>query len=148
MAEVREAEVSSRVAEAILADCLAAFPHVRLSVAGECMRPALDPGQTVLVVGRARRAPRVGDVVLVRQAEGLRLHRLVWGPPLVSVRSPWRTKADASRRWDPRVPPADVLGTVVEVEGRCGDPPGAWAALPSLLRALLAHFRDLLERRR
>jgi hypothetical protein len=66
--------------EELLRDCLAEFPHVRLTVTGRCMEPALAHGEKVLLVSAARRRPRVGDVVLARQKEGLRLHRLVFGP--------------------------------------------------------------------
>jgi hypothetical protein len=58
----------------------------------------------------------MGDVVLVRQAGGLRLHRLVLGPPF--SRSAWRTQGDRLEVPDPPVVPADVLGTVVEPRGR------------------------------
>ena len=69
-------------AEELLRECLSAFPHVRLTVTGRCMEPALRHGERVHLVGARRRRPRVGDVVLARQKDGLRLHRLVWGPPL------------------------------------------------------------------
>ncbi|HKZ31985.1 MAG TPA: nucleotidyltransferase family protein, partial [Vicinamibacteria bacterium] len=68
--------------EELLRDCLAEFPHVRLTVTGRCMEPALAHGEKVHLVSATRRRPRVGDVVLSRQKEGLRLHRLVFGPPL------------------------------------------------------------------
>ena len=68
-------------AEELLRDCLAAYPHVRLTVSGRCMEPAIRSGDKVHLVAAGRRPPRVGDVVLARQKEGLRLHRLVWGRP-------------------------------------------------------------------
>ena len=91
--------------EAILRGCLNEFPCVSLSVTGICMEPALREGQSVTV---SRAAPRFGDIVLVRQPEGLRLHRLIWAPPLPG-RS-WRTKADRSPFADQRVRREDVLG--------------------------------------
>jgi len=144
VAEIERDEVSSEVSEAVLADCLEAFPHVRLTVTGECMQPALRPGETVLVARTSLRSPRLGDVVLFRHPEGLRLHRLVWGPPL-AIRS-WRTKGDRSARWDPRIAPRDVLGTVIEVEGARGAGGSVGAALRSLVRALVARLGDALPR--
>jgi len=133
----------ARIAEAILADCLHSFPHVRLTVTGECMGPALRPGDTVLVAEPALRPPRFGDVVLFRHPEGLRLHRLVWAPPLAGAGSAWRTKGDRSPRWDPHISSGDVLGTVIAVEGR-ESVPGFSTALRSLAQALVASARDRL----
>lgn len=62
--------------EAALRACLDEFPHVRLTVSGDCMEPALRPGQVALVA-RPVDFARVGDIVLVRAPAGLRLHRLV-----------------------------------------------------------------------
>ena len=114
--------------EAVLRDCLEAFPYVQLRVTGECMEPALHPGAVAFV---ARRRPRFGDVVLCRHPEGLRLHRLVWGPPVGS----WRTQADRARLWDPPLVPDAVLGTVVHVEG-AGPARRRWTALRALVRGL------------
>ena len=101
-------------AEEALRDCLLAFGRVRFRVTGACMRPDLPPGQVVTISREPR--PRIGDVVLVRQAGGLRLHRLVLGPPL--SRSVWRTKGDRLPALDPPLGPGDILGTVVEPRTR------------------------------
>jgi hypothetical protein len=100
--------------ETILRALLDDLPHVQLRVTGDCMRPALLPGDTVRLVSTGRRRPRLGDLVLVRLPAGLRLHRLVWGWP-AGVRAR-RTKADRSLYWDPAFEPADVWGAVVAVE--------------------------------
>jgi hypothetical protein len=134
-------EPPAATAEAILADCLRSFAHVRLTVTGECMGPALRPGDTVLVAEPSRRPPRFGDVVLFRHPEGLRLHRLVWAPPLAGIGSAWRTKGDRARRWDPHISSGDVLGTVIAVEGR-DSAAGVPTALRSLAQALVASARD------
>jgi len=102
--------------EAVLRDCLGAFRRVRFRVTGECMGPDLVPGQVVTV--SCERPPRLGDVVLVRQAQGLRLHRLVFGPPLALSGSGWRTKGDRLAVLDPPIEAGDVLGTVVEPRRR------------------------------
>jgi hypothetical protein len=102
--------------EELLRDCLSAFPHVRLTVTGRCMEPALHHGDRVHLVGAGRRRPRGGDVVLARQKDGLRLHRLVWGPPLSATGSAWRTKADRGLLLAPPLAAGDVLASVEAVE--------------------------------
>lgn len=99
-------------AEAALADLLAGFPHIRLRVTGTCMEPCLVPGQTALVAGRQLSPPRWGDVVLVRDPQGLHLHRLVWRGG-----ARFLTKADRSRHLDATWSGGALLGTVVGVEG-------------------------------
>jgi hypothetical protein len=129
--------------EELLRDCLASFRHVRLSVTGHCMEPALRHGERVHLVGAARRPPRLGDVVLARQKEGLRLHRLVWGPPLAPSGSPWRTKADRGRRLDPPLAAEDVLASVEVVEARPWESPRrAGRALLSLAGGIAARLRS------
>jgi hypothetical protein len=102
--------------DAVLSDCLATFPLLRLRVSGDCMAPHLLEGDVVELRPRARRRPRLGDVVLVRLPAGYRLHRVVWRPLLARARGRWRTKADRSRFCDPAVPAHDVMATVVGVE--------------------------------
>jgi hypothetical protein len=147
--EVESLEAST-VSDAVLRDCLERFPHVRLRVTGECMRPALGPEDVVWIARPALHPPRLGDVVLVRHPAGIRLHRLVWGPPLAVV-GPWLTKGDRSVLWDGRLSRRDVLGTVVAVEtAGASRPPGrggARAAVGSLLRGLRARLRDGLAGR-
>ena len=128
--------------EELLRDCLAAFPHVRLTVTGRCMEPALAHGEKVHLVSAARRRPRVGDVVLARQKQGLRLHRLVFGPPLALPGARWRTKADRGLLLDPPLDAQDVLASIVSVEGRpAARPRRALRALVSLARGVAARVR-------
>ena len=130
--------------EELLRDCLAEFPHVRLTVTGRCMEPALAHGEKVQLVSASRRRPRLGDVVLSRQKEGLRLHRLVFGPPLAPPGSRWRTKADRGRLLDPPLDAGDVLASIVSVDGRpAARPRRTLRALASLARALAARLRGL-----
>jgi hypothetical protein len=137
--DVETLEAGPALSDLIVRDCLERFPSVRLRVSGECMRPGLAAGDTVRLASPARRPPRLGDVVLVRLPAGLRLHRLVWGPPLAPRGTRWRTKGDRSWIWDPLLHPEHVLGTVVE-EGRRG---GVGRALLSLLEGLWARLRLL-----
>jgi hypothetical protein len=106
------------------------------------MEPALLHGEKVRLVGAARRRPRVGDVVLARQKDGLRLHRLVWGPPLSPSGSWWRTKADRGLLLDPPLAAQDVLASVEAVEGRPGARPRrSGRALASLAGGIAARLR-------
>jgi hypothetical protein len=103
------------VQDALVRGCLATFAEVRFAVTGGCMRPVLAPGD---VVRLAARSPALGDVVLVRLADGLRLHRLVPGPPRGGS---WtRTKADQAPAYDPPFAAGALLGTVVGVEAADG----------------------------
>lgn len=114
MSEIVTAD--AELAEAVVRDCLEAFGQIQFRVTGTCMGPDLLPGQVVTV--SRRRAPRLGDVVLVRQERGLRLHRLVFGPPVALRRWAWRTKGDRLESLDPALAPGDLLGTVVEPRRR------------------------------
>jgi len=127
--------------EELLRECLSSFPWVRLTVRGQCMQPSLDDGEKVRLVSSRLRPPRLGDIVLARGHEGLRLHRLVWGPPIPAGRR-WRMKADRGVLFDPPLDPHDVLATVVGVEGR----PDARPHRPGL--ALLSLVRGVLYRLR
>jgi hypothetical protein len=130
-------EAGPALSDLIVRDCLERFPFVQLRVSGECMRPGLAAGATVCLASPARRPPRLGDVVLVRLPTGLRLHRLVWGPPLAPPGTRWRTKGDRSWLWDPLLDPQHVLATVVD-EGQEG---GVWRGLLSLLGGLWSRLR-------
>jgi hypothetical protein len=127
--------------EELLRECLASFPWVRLTVSGQCMQPILADGEKVHLVHPTHRRPRLGDVVLARGHDGLRLHRLVWGPPLALAGMRWRIKADRGRLLDPPVDGSDVLGVVVAVEGQQNTRlrrPGK--AVVSLVRGVLARL--------
>jgi hypothetical protein len=100
--------------ETVLRDCLAGFDRLRLTVSGDCMRPALHPGDTVVLAPARTTRPRFGDVVLLRHPAGLRLHRLIWSPPGLR----WRTKGDRAVFCDPSLARADLLATVI-----AADPP-------------------------
>lgn len=118
--------------DAVLGDCLAGFDRLRLTVTGGCMRPSLEPGDTVVLEPVRRTPPRFGDVVLLRHPAGLRLHRLVWRPPFLR----WRTKADGSPFCDPPLRREDLLATVVgSAPGRARARSG-WSALKSLAAAV------------
>ena len=127
--------------EELLRECLGSFPWVRLTVNGQCMHPHLTDGEKVHLVHPHHRRPRLGDVVLARGRDGLRLHRLVWGPPLALPGTRWRIKADRGRLLDPPVDRSDVLGVVVAVEReQSARPCRPGTALVSLVRGVLARL--------
>ena len=131
----------SDTAEATLVSCLRSFPYVQFRVTGDCMAPVLPAGTTVTVAPSDRKPPRIGDIVLVRQSGGLRLHRLIWGPPLVR-RGSWRTKGDRARLWDGRVPGDAILGTVIA--GESGGDPGRgrfWHTSRSVASGLVSRLQ-------
>ena len=107
--------LGSEAAVEVLSTCLRDFGAVHFRVTGGCMEPRLREGQEVVV--SARRRPRWGDVVLVRQANGLRLHRLV-ARPLFSAAGHWRTQGDRLPGLDAPLAARDVLGTVVDPPSR------------------------------
>ena len=128
--------------EELLIECLASFPFVRLAVSGRCMQPALEDGEKVHLVRPGHRRPRLGDVLLARGPDGLRLHRLVWGPPLALSGTRWRLKSDRGRLLDPPLDPSDVLGVVVLAEGHPSQPVSRpIKALVSLAAGVLARLR-------
>jgi hypothetical protein len=126
--------------DAVLAECLSGFDRVRLTVTGECMRPSLEPGDTVVLEPARRRKPRFGDIVLLRHPAGLRLHRLVFCLPLLG----WRTKADRSPFCDPALRTEDLLATVVAADPRRDRARSGWSALKSLATAVAVrvHLRS------
>jgi hypothetical protein len=143
MSELRTAPPAG-FADLVLRDCLLAFPEVVFAVTGHCMSPDLREGDRVRLVSPSRRRPRLGDVVLTHRGGTLRLHRLVWRPPLARRTAGFRTQADRARMVDPSVAEADILGTVVAVEGRHYERRPA-RALVSLARAALARLRHAAE---
>ena len=124
--------------EAALRQLIASHSSVRFTVTGRCMEPAIREGEQVRLVGPERRSPRVGDVVLVRLPSGLRLHRLVWGPPFLGADRAWRIRPDRQDLLDPPFAPAALLGSVEAIEGREDSPRRVGRALVSLLAGALA----------
>jgi hypothetical protein len=118
--------------DSVLRECLAGFDRLRLTVSGDCMRPALHAGDTVVLAPVRAVPPRFGDVVLLRHPAGLRLHRLIWSPPGLR----WRTKGDRAGFCDPALSRADLLATVVAVDPPRGPVRSTPRALWSLLAAL------------
>jgi Peptidase S24-like len=132
-------EASPALSRHVLLECLRDFAHVRLTVSGACMEPALRDGDVVTLVAASRRRPRLGDVVLALVGDGFQLHRLVWAPP----RGRWRIKADRAPTWDAAVNEPDLIATAVEVQSgeRTRRTRSARRLLKSLLAVAVAHLR-------
>ena len=136
-APAAEAGVEVPFGEELLRDCLAAFPHVRLTVTGRCMEPALLHGEKVRLVGASRRRPRVGDVVLARQGAGPAPAPARLGP---AVRPEGRVVADEGGPRPPARPAA--RGRCRARLGRGGRGPPRGAAAPPGPRARLPRPGD------
>src|SRR5260370_34258807 len=95
-------------------------------------------GARVRVGAPGSRPHRLGDVVLVRLPTALRLHRLVWGPPLTPWGARWRTQGDRSCLWDPLLDPRHILRTVPPLGSR---PAPGGRALGTSSRTPLASCR-------
>jgi hypothetical protein len=125
----------------LLAALAQSFVQLQLRVTGECMRPAVAPGDALLLADCTRRPPRFGDIVLISLPQGLRLHRVVWPPPLLAGRM--RTQADRACYPDPPVGAADVLGCVVGHAAAARPVRSRLRAVVSLGRAALRRALDL-----
>jgi hypothetical protein len=125
----------------LLEGLLRQFPEATLRVSGRCLEPRIGEGERVRLRSSESCPPRFGDVVLTRQPQGLRLHRLVW-----AVGDRVRTQAD-NGALDPALRRLDILATVVGVEGRARprDPArAAFSLLISLARAIRGRFQAAL----
>jgi hypothetical protein len=135
-------QLSERGTDRLIVGCLNEFSRINLTVTGRCMMPALRDGERI---GLDARRPWIGDVVLVRQAGGLVLHRLIWGPPF-DFRGAWRTKADRSPRWDACFAPAQWLATVQRSGGAAVVVSNGARAAVSLVAGLLTRIRGVFFR--
>jgi len=84
----------------------------RLTVSGACMEPSLKEGSRI-TLRRFDGVVRVGDVVLLRTAAGLRLHRV-----LLRFGDRIRTKGDRGTYLDPASPLSAVIGVCETNETR------------------------------
>jgi hypothetical protein len=142
--EVAASGADGANAEELLRGCLEAFADARVTVTGSCMSPVLQPGDTAVIAAARTRRPRLGEIVLVRLPDGVRLHRLVPGPRRGG--SFRRTKADRSPCWDPPCGAGDLLGSVVGVERDGHRRPVPSRLVPALRSLALPVLRLLRER--
>ena len=81
------------------------------------MSPAIRDGEFVVVAPANPTELRKGDIVLVRSANGFRLHRLVVADPEADV---FVTRGDCGREPDPAVNAKEIVGIATAKEVRIG----------------------------
>ena len=101
-----EDRLQSDAFEALCREVLASGGAVRFQAHGASMSPAIRDGEIVYVRG-VEKALSVGDVLLVRSSDGLRLHRLVRAEVALDV---YVTRGDCGQQDDPAIALSDVLG--------------------------------------
>ena len=101
-----EDRLQSEAFEALCREVLASGGAVRFQARGASMSPAIRDGE-IVYVGGVEKALSVGDVLLVRSSDGLRLHRLVHADKTSDV---YVTRGDCGQQDDPAVAFRDVLG--------------------------------------
>jgi hypothetical protein len=108
-----ERDLEPEAAEDWIRDLLGREPlGAELTVSGTCMEPALPEGSKVRL--KAATGPvRTGDIVLLRVAAGLRLHRVV-----LSFRGWIRTKGDRGIYLDPKAARQAVIAVCDANEAR------------------------------
>ncbi len=99
---------NSRVFAELSAAVLERGHSVQFRVHGESMRPNLGDGDTVLVAPAAISELQPGDVALIRNADGLLLHRVC---SVHACSGALRTASDTA--WAPDLPAAQMFGKVV-----------------------------------
>jgi signal peptidase I len=110
MPDVADIEIEDIMTREVLGRGIAV--HAR--AAGPSMCPLIRDGDRVLIEPGSAADLRIGDVVLYRNEGHYIIHRLVKkaGPGTVITRGDNRT-------WDdPPVPVGNIMGTVVQIEGR------------------------------
>lgn len=121
--------------------------HADLPVEGESMSPSIPDGSRIHVLLRPPTPPRMGDVLVFRQADSLVVHRY-----LSRVRRDgrkWlRTRGDGKILFDPFVEPERVLGKVLSFthEGKRWELDGRLARAYALKIALHDLFWGFLGR--
>lgn len=99
-----------------VADLLATSGGVfMLAVRGESMLPTIEPGHAVRV-RFGPRLPRLGELLVFRQADYLAVHRFLGPARTRSGERCLRTRGDGVSKLDPALLREDVLGSVVAIE--------------------------------
>lgn len=121
---LQERVPSPEVAQDWIRECLSLHPEgAELTVSGTCMAPALREGARIRL--QSPTGPlRIGDVVLLRTAAGLRLHRVV-----LKFQGAIRTKGDRGTYLDPAALGKEVIAVWATSEPR-------WRSLLNVGRSL------------
>lgn len=106
----REDRPESKQFESFSSDCLQAGLRVRFQARGASMSPAIRDGDMVYVKPVSEARLRRGDIVLVKNDYGFRLHRLVRADLRRNV---FITRGDCGQQNDPAVRHDQILGVAV-----------------------------------
>jgi len=104
-----ELDVHDQIGCELVADALRAGFETRVRVLGTSMLPALWPGDTLIIDGRAPR-PSPGDIVIFTRYGRLFAHRVVRANGWELI-----TRGDALPDRDPPLRKSEVLGVVVGI---------------------------------
>ena len=107
----------SKQFESVSLLCLRAGLRVRFQARGASMSPAIRDGEMVYVKPSPRESLHRGDIVLVKDDRGFRLHRLIRADVRRDV---FITRGDSGRQDDPAVGRAQILGVAVAKDVRVG----------------------------
>jgi signal peptidase len=110
----RQADIIARAAPALLTDALRRFGSVRLRVTGTSMRPAIAPGDVVLIEHCALDAVQQGDVVVFVASQRVFVHRLL-DIHRGAHGSSFVTRGDSNPGADPIAHESQLLGRVASV---------------------------------
>jgi Peptidase S24-like len=107
--------------------------QIKLRAQGTSMIPAIWPGDILTVASAQSRFPEVGEVALIKVGKSVRAHRVVRAEHDGGL----LTRGDALLHYDPYAARDNVLGTVIERNGkllrRRADRWGAAASLRRLI---------------
>ena len=107
----------SKQFESFVMDCLKAGLRVRFQARGASMSPAIRDGEMVYVKPAPTASLRKGDVVLVKDESGFRLHRLIHTDAEHDVFS---TRGDCGWEDDSPIRGEQILGVAVAKDVRIG----------------------------
>ena len=103
--------------ESFSLDCLKAGLRIRFQARGASMSPAIRDGEMVYVKPATESHFRKGDIVLVKNDYGFRLHRLIRAE---AGRDLFITRGDCGVQDDPAVKRDQILGVAVAKDVRLG----------------------------
>jgi hypothetical protein len=107
----------SRQFESFSLDCLKAGLRIRFQARGASMSPVIRDGEMVYVKPATESHFRKGDIVLLKNDHGFRLHRLIRAD---AGRDIFITRGDCGLEDDPAVKRDQILGVAVAKDVRLG----------------------------
>jgi len=120
-ADIHPIDISSSPAGADIVaffeDILRSGISIRVRVTGKSMSPFLEGGETLTIKRVPCHSLRKGDLIFFKtSAEAPVIHRIVGVRREEGKAYSFRTKGDAVRTMDDRVPEKDILGKVCRIE--------------------------------